>query len=417
MELLSPLPLWWICATAVAAVAGAWGLVRYRLASARRRERELTARIDQRTRELRSLGSLTEKINTAIGLEEVLDHVWDSFRTVVPYNRIGFADLSRDGTNVRAVWARSDAANVRIDAGYSVPLHETSLGQILESGTPRIIGDLVRYLEDHPDSEATRAIVEEGMRSSMTVPLAAMDTQVGFLFFTSRAPSAYTEDHIRLLERISTQLSLAIEKSRLYDSLLDTTRQLEEANRKLARAAATDSLTGLANRRMFDERLELEWRRCRRTGRPLSILMIDIDHFKRFNDDHGHIAGDACLRSVAEQLSSSIGRAADLVARYGGEEFAAILPETGSDEAVRLAEDVRRQVEGLELPGLPAPAAITVSIGAATTVPDRARSPEDLVRQADASLYAAKNQGRNLVHSSPSIEGQRRFFESDASSV
>jgi diguanylate cyclase (GGDEF)-like protein len=405
---------WWIGAGAVVLALVAWIAVRFRLAAARRRERELVTLVDRRTRELRSLGSLTEKINTAVGLEEVLEHVWESFRMVVPYNRIGFADLSDEGRRVRAVWARSDASEIRIGTGYSALLEDTSLGRILESGTPRIIGDLVDYLERHPQSEATRAIVEEGMRSSLTVPLAAMGHQVGFLFFSSQTPNAYTAEHTRLLERISGQLSLAIEKSRLYDRLLETTRELEEANRQLARAAATDSLTGLPNRRVFDERLALEWRRCRRSGRALSVLMIDIDHFKSFNDDHGHVAGDACLRAVAERLSSSIGRAADLLARYGGEEFAAILPETGNDEAARLAEELRNRVESLELPGTPASASITVSIGVATTVPDDERTPEDLIRRADASLYVAKQRGRNLVHSSTGLEIPKGFFESDA---
>ena len=404
---------WWLIGAAVAVTAiVVWAAARYRLASARRRERELQTLVDQRTRELSSLDSLTEKINTAVGLEEVLEHVWDSFRMVVPYNRIGFADLDDDDRVVRAVWARSDASDIKIGSGYSAPLADTSLGQLLVSGKPRIIGDLVRYLEKKPQSEATRAVVEEGMRSSMTVPLAAMGKQVGFLFFSSQRVNAYTEEHTRLLERISGQLSLAIEKSRLYDSLVETTRQLEEANEKLARAAATDSLTDLANRRMFDERLEVEWRRCRRGGQPLSVLMIDIDHFKDFNDVHGHVAGDDCLRAVARSLSRSIARAADLVARYGGEEFAAILPETPNDDAARLAEEIRHQVELIESPGGRDGSAITVSIGVATAVPDDASSAENLVRHADASLYVAKEKGRNLVHSDR--DADRRTGASDA---
>ncbi len=406
---------WWWPALAVFAASAltAWGITRARLIASRKRELELERLVDLRTLELRSLGSLTEKINNAVGLEEVLEHVWESCRTILPYNRIGFADLIDDSRCVRAVWARSDASEIKIGTGYSAPLEQTSLGRILDSGKPRIIGDLVRYLESHPSSEATRAIVDEGMRSSMTVPLAARGNRIGFLFFSSQTPSSYTLEHTRLLERISGQLSLAIEKSRLYDSLLETTRQLEEANRRLAHAAATDSLTGLANRRVFDERIGIEWRRCRRNGRPLSVLMIDIDHFKTFNDDHGHIAGDACLQAVAERLSDSIGRAADLVARFGGEEFAAILPETDNDDATRLAERVRHHVQSLELAGAPRSAAITVSVGVATVVPDRERKPEDLIRRADASLYVAKHQGRNLVHSSPSIEVPEGFFGSD----
>jgi diguanylate cyclase (GGDEF)-like protein len=241
-----------------------------------------------------------------------------------------------------------------------------------------------------------------------------MGRDVGFLFFSSQSARAYTGEHVRLLESISGQLSLAIEKSRLYDRLLDTTRQLEEANAKLEQLASIDGLTGVANRRVFDDRLGVEWRRCGRSRQPLSLLMIDIDHFKRFNDLHGHVAGDTCLRAVAEILTSTVARAADLVARYGGEEFCAILPETTHQQAAGFAEDLRRKIAALEIAGLPGLAAVTVSIGVATEIPADRRRPEDLVRRADASLYIAKNEGRNMVHSNPRIDGPDGMFDVDA---
>ena len=396
---------WWFIALLVTSSALLiWAVLRYRLAASRRRERELKTLVARQTHELRSLGSLTEKINTAVRLEEVLEYVWDSFRMVVPYNRIGFAEIDQEDRTVRAVWARSDASEIKIGTGYSAPIESTTLGRILETGKPRIISDLERYLEKHPSSDATRAVVEEGMRASLTMPLEAMGHEVGFLFFSSQTAHVYTDDHARLLERISGQVSLAIEKSRLYDSLLETTRQLEDANERLERAASTDGLTDVANRRVFDERLETEWRRCRRSQQPLSLLMIDIDHFKRFNDLYGHVAGDECLKAVATAMSATITRAADLVARFGGDEFGAILPETTEDRSIHLAEELRRRIEKLALKDLPKPARITISIGVSTEVPGEDRSMEDLIRSADASLYIAKNEGRNLVHSNPRIK-------------
>ncbi len=396
---------WWFIALLVTSSALLiWAVLRYRLAASRRRERELKTLVARQTHELRSLGSLTEKINTAVRLEEVLEYVWDSFRMVVPYNRIGFAEIDQEDRTVRAVWARSDASEIKIGTGYSAPIESTTLGRILETGKPRIISDLERYLEKHPSSDATRAVVEEGMRASLTMPLEAMGHEVGFLFFSSQTAHVYTDDHARLLERISGQVSLAIEKSRLYDSLLETTRQLEDANERLERAASTDGLTDVANRRVFNDRLETEWRRCRRSQQPLSLLMIDIDHFKRFNDLYGHVAGDECLKAVATAMSATITRAADLVARFGGDEFGAILPETTEDRSIHLAEELRRRIEKLALKDLPKPARITISIGVSTEVPGEDRSMEDLIRSADASLYIAKNEGRNLVHSNPRIK-------------
>ena len=218
---------WWFFAVLVAGSALLiWSVLQLRLKTMQRRERELKTLVDLRTRELRSLGSLTEKINTAVRLDEVLEHVWESFRMVVPYNRIGFAEYDSESRVVRAVWARSDASEIKIGKGYSAPIDSTSLGRILETGKPRIIAELERYLVKHPQSDATRAVVEEGMRSSLTVPLEAMGREIGFLFFSSQTPDVYTDQHARLLERISGQLSMAIEKSRLYDSLLETTSQL-----------------------------------------------------------------------------------------------------------------------------------------------------------------------------------------------
>jgi diguanylate cyclase (GGDEF)-like protein len=395
----------WLIAVLIAGLAVLiWSGLRLRLAAAQRRERELQNLVDLRTQEVRSLGSLTEKINSGVGLDEVLEYVWESFRAVVPYNRIGFAEVDGGTETVRAVWARSDASEIKIGTGYSAPIASTSLGRILETGKPRIINDLADYLEKHPQSDATRAVVEEGMRASMTVPLKAMGRDVGFLFFSSQTPDIYTEKHTRLLARISGQLSLAIEKSRLYDRLLETTKLLEEANERLERAASTDALTGIANRRVFDERLDVEWRRCRRHGQPLSVLMIDIDHFKRFNDLHGHVAGDECLRAVATTLTKALARAADLVARYGGDEFGAILPEATPDEAVALANELRLKIGRLKLDNLSPAAGFTISIGVATEVPTEDSSEGDLVRSADANLYIAKNAGRNLVHSNPRIK-------------
>jgi len=141
--------------------------------------------------------------------------------------------------------------------------------------------------------------------------------------------------------------------------------------------------------------------------------MIDIDHFKRFNDLYGHVAGDNCLRAVAMALTETLSRAADLVARYGGDEFGAVLPETSLDEAVDLANQLRRTIQDLEMKDLGSAAGCTVSIGVATEVPSEDRSEGDLIRSADANLYIAKNEGRNLVHSSPRIEAPEGFSDRD----
>lgn len=178
----------------------------------------------------------------------------------------------------------------------------------------------------------------------------------------------------------------------------ERTEELEEANRRLAQLSYVDALTDVSNRRSFDEELALEWRRSTRTRAALSLLLIDIDGFKAFNDALGHHAGDDCLRKVAAVIADSVRRAGDTVARYGGEEFAVLLPETDRSGASILAERIRAAVEARNIwhPGA-ARGRLTVSIGVATTIATEDVEPSALVREADGVLYQAKRDGRNLV--------------------
>ncbi len=185
----------------------------------------------------------------------------------------------------------------------------------------------------------------------------------------------------------------------LEATVRERTRQLAAANEALERLATTDALTGIANRRVFQEALALEWTRAGRDGAPLSLLMLDIDAFKAYNDALGHQAGDECLRRVAGAVASHAARPGDLAARYGGEEFVVLLPGAGTDGAAVVAEKVRAAVEGLAIPHLSSPAAacVTVSVGVATVRPGAGATPDALVAAADRGLYAAKRAGRNAV--------------------
>jgi diguanylate cyclase (GGDEF)-like protein/PAS domain S-box-containing protein len=171
---------------------------------------------------------------------------------------------------------------------------------------------------------------------------------------------------------------------------------LEQANAELATLVRKDALTGLANRRHFDEVLSTSWTRARSGGWPIAVLMIDVDHFKQFNDCYGHQRGDACLREVACAISDGLFHTDDLVARYGGEEFAVILPRTNIDNAMSVAERIRQAVMDLQWPHASAPLGIvTVSVGVAAASPIPGGSPEAVVTAADEALYASKSGGRN----------------------
>lgn len=177
------------------------------------------------------------------------------------------------------------------------------------------------------------------------------------------------------------------------------TRELTWANANLERLTREDALTGVANRRHLDEHLEAEFRRSVRNGQPLSLILLDVDYFKQFNDGYGHPAGDQCLQTLGALLKEHVRRAGDLVARYGGEEFAIALASTTLEQALRVAEGLRKAVEGLHLEHRfsPGPPIVTVSLGVTTLAGETDISPEDLIAAADAALYAAKEAGRNRI--------------------
>ena len=190
---------------------------------------------------------------------------------------------------------------------------------------------------------------------------------------------------------------------------------LQSAYRAMETLVVVDALTGIANRRRFDEMLTTEWRRALRESSNISLLLIDADHFKRYNDTYGHVRGDSCLKQIAEASLDVILRPGDLVARYGGEEFAVVLPGTDEQGALNVAEDICKAVRARQLPHEGnAPGIVTVSIGAATMTPQRGKSSQDLIESADQALYKAKARGRNRVVSAPSAaraEALSRFLE------
>jgi diguanylate cyclase (GGDEF)-like protein len=173
--------------------------------------------------------------------------------------------------------------------------------------------------------------------------------------------------------------------------------ELSSANKALKEISTVDGLTNVKNRRYFDTQLEIEFRRCIRSGNKISLMMIDIDHFKKFNDEYGHLAGDECLRLVAGTIQSSLQRAGDLVARYGGEEFVVLLPNSDMESAIQMAEKIRQTVYSTRITVNKQETGVAVSVGVSCCHCETEHPIENLIKKADDALYRAKREGKNRV--------------------
>ena len=182
------------------------------------------------------------------------------------------------------------------------------------------------------------------------------------------------------------------ERKQTEQKLMDLQKELEQLSFK-------DGLTGLANRRKFDLSMEIEWRNAKRTGKPLSLIMVDIDYFKQYNDHYGHLQGDDCLKAVSKALNESVARARDFVARFGGEEFVLVIPESDAEAATAVAERCREAIIKLQIPHAKSSISpwLSISLGVGTIVPGQNDQLLDFINQVDRRLYLAKQQGRNCI--------------------
>lgn len=270
-----------------------------------------------------------------------------------------------------------------------------------------ILMDIV--MPDIDGMEACRIIKENNHYKDVPIIMITANTEIKQIeqSFTAGAMDYITKPlhEVELLARVRSALKLKkeIDERKSHEQqLLKLMHRLEEANEKLKRLCSIDGLTGIANRRHFDEVLNKEWRRARREKTALSVVLLDIDFFKSYNDTYGHLTGDDCLIQVAQKVSQVLKRPGDLAARYGGEEFAAILPLTTKEGGLIVGEKMRSIIASLNIPhsGSIFNGILTISVGVATLTADNfseVQDPQRLLGMADEALYRAKKAGRNRV--------------------
>jgi diguanylate cyclase (GGDEF)-like protein len=349
---------------------------------------------DPRVAQLEILNEVARIATLDLDLRPMLQRITDALVGKFGWEFVALVTINADRSAFTCE-ALTTTVDTYVHVGYGRPLGSGVVGIVAATGEPLLLDDVQTF----PDYIETMP----GARSELCVPVTHHGRLIAIINVESLRSAAFHDD-LSMLTTVAGQVAGAIASAQahaelraLTEELTLKTRALEEANAHLATAIETlhrvstqDGLTGIANRRLLDETLDQEAKRAARSGRPLSLLMIDIDHFKPFNDEHGHQAGDDVLRSVAQAIHQCERRAADLAARYGGEEFAVLLPETDLEQARRIAEALRERIAET--------CPVTVSIGVASCVFHRDDvSCAQLVRASDEALYEAKRLGRNRV--------------------
>jgi diguanylate cyclase (GGDEF)-like protein/PAS domain S-box-containing protein len=350
----------------------------------------------QNEREL-LMATITQHIRQSLDLGEVLNTTVNEVRQFLQADRVMIVRFNPCTGSVCAAPA-TGAVTVESVAPNCKPM----LGETLQNfcfdefyieayqhRAIRPIADI--YAADLPQYQID-LLAQFHVRAYLVVPLVQGEELWGLLMAHQCSPRQWMQLEVELLSSLAAQLAIAIKQAELY-------QQLQAANQKLERWATSDALTQLANRRRFDQYLEMEWRRQWREQTPLSLILCDIDSFKSYNDTYGHQGGDECLRQVAGAIGDAVDRPADLVARYGGEEFAVILPNTKIQGAVQVAERIRVKIAALQLPhtGSQVSQYVTVSLGIASIVPTSESGAEILIAAADEALYQAKDLGRDRI--------------------
>ncbi len=333
-------------------------------------------RLEESLKELSILYNVSQVLTTSIDPEELCNKLGEVIAENIGVQDFAILLLNPDTSALEVKAAHGFKRNDQI-RGLSFELGEGISGRVAKTKKPFYLPDTSK----DPNYLHYKGIKPEG-GSFLCLPVLSKNNSLGAVNFSRSQTDAFSEGEIRLLTTIVAQVAMAIENARLYEE----TKEL----------SLIDDLTQVYNRRHFHNMLEMECKRARRFNRPLSLLMVDVDHFKKFNDSFGHLEGDHLLIELAEVLADNL-REVDTVARYGGEEFSVILPNTGLSDAEQVGFKLNKLIQEMSQNHRDTKKRkITVSVGV-STFSDSAENIEDLINQADIALYRAKARGRNRV--------------------
>ncbi|MGB3509395.1 MAG: diguanylate cyclase, partial [Microcoleaceae cyanobacterium] len=366
---------------------------------------KLVKELREQTERWQLMTLIQERIGSSLNLNDILETTVEQVRKFLKTDRVLIYKFKPDGRG-EIIMESVDCAwkSVMSRVGMDRPLSTKYIEQYSQDELP------IQENIDAPDLTPyhIKFLTRFQVKANLVIPISKTNTeqsldsenseldypreQLWGLLIAHHCSELrqWQSSEIEFIEHLAGQLAIAIQQSELY-------QKLETANKKLIQLATYDSLTNVANRRLFDEYLEREWRRMAREKTPISLILCDVDYFKFYNDTYGHQAGDRCLQKVANAIKLQVKRPADLVARYGGEEFVVVLPCTDARGAFHVAEQIHLRLQTLKLvnAGSKVSEFVTMSLGVATTIPIPGYSLDKLIKVADEALYQAKEEGRN----------------------
>lgn len=347
-------------------------------------DKDTIEKIENERKELEAIVDLTQLILATLDPKELLYRIVAKVAEIIPVTRCSIikADKRRRSAYVVASYEDPDITSIKLSLSRYPEIDEA-----LKLRRPVVINDVTK----NPLMDKVMKFVGPlGISSILVVPILLRDKVIGTLFLrTSRVGHTFSPNEVRLLNALANASANVLHNAFLFE-------QIEDEKARLEKLAITDYLTGIYNVRYFYHRIIEEFSRCQRYGLPISCLMIDIDFFKKINDEYGHKTGDEVLKEFARHLRKRT-RKSDVVARYGGEEFIMLLPQTALDGAIAEAERIRKYIQNHRFKALKAKGGLTISVGVASYSSRKIKTHDDLISCADNALFIAKHKGRNRV--------------------
>jgi len=351
--------------------------------------------------ELSILRRIADSISSSLDERIVCASIVDILCSAMTLQNCSVMFLSECGKylELKVAYDRTDAAPNFYDKEGSPPRPRIRIGEGIAGRVARLKKPMV--IKDAQRSKKFKRL--EGDRqdigSLFCLPIIGREGLLGVINLSHPDRGSFSADQQRIVSLVVDHAALALSNITLLSKITEVNHELGRLNKELHTLSNLDGLTNIANRRSFEEFLKREWRRSWREKQPISLIMFDVDFFKKYNDFYGHVKGDRCLKKIATALKQSAYRPGDLAARYGGEEFVLVLSKTNREHALQIASRCVKTIKGYKIPHCKSTASrfVTLSGGIASLVPDRNKSPVNLIKTADKALYQAKLKGRNRI--------------------